>query len=92
MDSRGKAEEKLEELIECLNCTAVQRLENEIRLIRNNSIIATLLLDEEHKDLYYGIHYYNQAKLVRTEIYTDGISYTNYYVTAGSDKGVYAKK
>ncbi len=87
----GKTEDKLEELRKCLRCTGVEHRENEIRLIRNGVIIASILLDEEDKNLYYGIHYFNRSKLIRTEIYTDGISYSDYYVTANSSRGAYAK-
>lgn len=87
----GKTEEKLEELKKVLCCTSVERRENEIWMIRNGTILAAILLDGKNKDVYYGVHYYDQAKLVRTEIYTDGIAYINCYITASSDQGAYAK-
>ncbi|MCI9336731.1 MAG: glycosyltransferase [Lachnospiraceae bacterium] len=87
----GKTKDKLEELKKCLRCTGIEQHENEVRLIRKGALVASILLDEENKDYYWGIHYFNRSKLIRTEIYTDGISYTNYYVTARSDKGAYAK-
>lgn len=91
LELHGSAENKLVELREVLHCTSVERRENEIWMIRNGSVIASILLDGQDRDSYYGIHYYNQAKLVRTEIYTNGISYVNYYVTARSEQKVYAK-
>ena len=87
----GKVEEKIEELKENLHCTGVKRLENEIWMIRDGIVVAMILLDKEYKDSYYGIHYYSYTKLIRTEVYTDGLLYVNYYVTAKFDQGVHAK-
>ncbi len=91
LELSGKAEEKLEELRVNLRAAAVERKEHEIRLIRDGAIIAAIQLDGEQKGFYHSIHYYNQAKLVRTEVYTDGVAYVNYFVTAVSEQGMYAK-
>lgn len=92
LELTGKAEDKVKELTSKLHCTAVEWLETEIRLFRASSIVATILLDMKQGSYYYGVHYFNHGKLVHTEIYTDGLSYTDYYVTAKSDRGEYAKR
>ncbi len=91
LELNEKAKDKAEELRKSLQCTSVEWRENEIWLIKNGCIIATILLDEENKEFYYGIHYYKQAKLVRTEIYMDGISYADCYVTERVGQNACAK-
>lgn len=89
---KGKAEDKVKELTDSLHCTDEEWLETEIRLFRASSIVATILLDRKQEGYYYGVHYFNHGRLVRTEIYTGGLAYTDYYVTAKSDRGEYAKR
>lgn len=86
-----KTEDKIKELEKYLHCTSVEQHENEIWMIRDGFVVAAILLDEMNKGFYYGIHYYSQAKLIRTEIYTDGLSYANCYATAKCAEGNYAK-
>ncbi len=86
-----KTEDKLEELKKILPRTRVEYRETVIRLIRDSFVVAEILLDENDGNNFYGIHYYNKTRLIRTEYYTSGIAYTDYYVTARSDSGIYAK-
>ena len=86
-----KTEKKLDELKSSLHFTRIIRLESEIKLVKDGYVIATILLDEEEQDYYRGICYYSYANLIRMEIYTDGIAYTNFYITAESGSGLYAK-
>ncbi len=86
-----KTENKLEELKESLHYTNIIYQETEIRLIKDDFTIASILLEETNKDRFYGIHYFSRGKLIRTEYYTSGIAYADYYVTAKSDEGLYAK-
>ena len=38
------------------------------------------------------VHYFNQSKLIRTEVYTDRLAYADCFVTAKSGQGLYAKR
>lgn len=87
-----KTENKLKELKESLHYTAVEHRDADIRLIKDGFVVAMLLLDESNKNCFYGIHYYNKTRLLRTEFYTDAMVYTDYFVTAKSDTGLYAKR
>lgn len=86
-----KTENKLKELKNILHYTKVTCHESEIRLAKEGYVIATIFLDEKDKDYFWGICYFSFTKLLRMEIYTDGIMYTNSYITAKSEGGVYAK-
>ena len=82
---------KLVELKNSLQYTGVDYQDSEIRLIKDGYVIATVILDRTDKSCLWGICYFSYAKLLRMEIYTDGIAYINYYVTAKSEHGLYAK-
>lgn len=86
-----KAEDKLEELKAVLHFTDIDYRDTEIRLIRDGFVVASILLDEKDRSCLWAIHYYSYAKLLYTEFYTDSVFYVNYYVTAKSDNGLYAK-
>lgn len=86
-----KTEEKLEELENSLHCTGIVHLESEIRLVKDGYVVATVLLDERNKDYFWGICYFSYAKLIRMEVYTDRIIFSNSYITATSENGLYAK-
>lgn len=83
-----KIEDKLEELKKRLHYTNVKRTNTEIRLSKDGYTIASIILDKEYCS---EIYYFNYTKLLRQEIYTDGVAYTNYYITAKSENGLYAK-
>ncbi|MCI8799084.1 MAG: glycosyltransferase [Lachnospiraceae bacterium] len=87
----AKAEDKLEELRHSFRFTDIDRRNSEIRLIKDGYVVAAILLDAIDKDRFWGIHYYSYTKLLRMEVYTDQIAYANYYVTAKSENGLYAK-
>jgi len=91
LESSVKAEEKLEELKNILQCTEVSYRDSEIWLIKDGYVIASILLDETDKNYLWAVCYYSCAKLLRMEVYTDGISYMNSYITATSEQGLYAK-
>ncbi len=84
---KGRAEEKLAELQEKLGASEIQRREKEIRILRDGRMVAELLLEEDREEFFYGIHYYSQGKLVRTEYYTDTLSYADCYMTDMSETG-----
>lgn len=86
-----RVEDKLDELKESLQYTDTSREGTEIRLFRKGSVIASLLADEMEPDCCHSIQYYNGGRLIRAEHYTTGIAYVDYYVTAESDTGPYAK-
>lgn len=86
-----KTEDKLEELRNILHYTSENRLDSEIQLIKEGYVIATIILDRTNKEYLWGILYYSYTKLLRMEVYMDGIVYANSYVTAKSEHGIYAK-
>lgn len=86
-----KADDKVAELYERLHCTDIIYQNEEIQLVKDGYVAASLLLEETNPKNFFAIHYYSRAKLVHTEFYTKGITYANYYVTAQSDNGLYAK-
>lgn len=91
LEVSGNVSDKLADLKERLGYTDIVHQGNEIRLLRDGSVIAAILISEDNAGCFHSIHYYNHGKLLRTEVYTDGISYANYYVTAVSEDGAYAK-
>ena len=91
LELTGKAEDKLEELKESLRYMDVRHEEREIQLYRDGVKTAAILLEEDSPAYFYGVHYYSRGRLVRTEYYTDGLSYADYYVTDVSEEGPYAK-
>lgn len=86
-----KAEDKVEELKECFAGVRIEKRESEIWLVKDGYVIVSVLLDEREKSLLKGVSYFSQAKLLRMEIYTDRVAYVNYYRTAESERGLYAK-
>ena len=86
-----KAKDKLMELKACFEGARVEERESEIWLVKDGYVIASILLDERDKSLLKGVSYFSRAKLLRMEIYTDRVSYANYYMTAKSEHGLYAK-
>lgn len=86
-----KTKDKLEELKEALHYTDVNYRNKEIWLIKKGYVIAAILLNEENKETFWAIRYFQFAKLVRMEIYTDRVIYANSYVTSKSENGLYAK-
>lgn len=86
-----KTEKKLDELKNSLHYTGIIHLESEIRLVKDGYVIATILLDEKDKEYVWGICYFSYTKLIRMEVYTDRIIYSNSYITAISKNGCYAK-
>ncbi|MCI8712114.1 MAG: glycosyltransferase [Ruminococcus sp.] len=95
-DNRGlrasvKVEDKLKELKNKLHYTNISYQNMEIWLSKEGYVIASILLDEKDKDYFGGILYFSRTKLVRMEVYRENIVYANYYMTANSQKGAYAK-
>ena len=83
--------DKLKELKEHLHYTDIDCREEEICLFRDGMIIATVALEKKDRNRIRCIYYFEHGKLIRKENYTDGISYIDYYVTAESSNGLYAK-
>lgn len=86
-----KAKDKLMELKACFEGARVEERESEIWLVKDGYVIVSILLDERDKSLLKGVSYFSRARLLRMEIYTDRVSYANYYMTAKSEHGLYAK-
>ncbi len=86
-----KAKDKLMELKACFEGSRVEERESEIWLVKDGYVIVSILLDERDQSLLKGVSYFSRAKLLRMEIYTDRVSYANYYMTAKSEHGLYAK-
>jgi len=86
-----KLEDKLDELKSNLQYTHMTRQDMSVSLVKAGYEIARIMLDEKNREYCSEISYYNYTKLLRKEIYTNGVAYANYYVTAKSDAGLYAK-
>lgn len=86
-----RAEDKLKELKKSLHYTGVDERGDEIRLIRDGYVIATIVLKDENREYCRGIYYFSYARLIRAEIYWDGIAYVEYFKTAKSEDRLYAK-
>lgn len=87
-----KTKDKLEELKADLQITDIIHQGLEIRLMRNGAVAASMVLASEDQDYLLEVHYFNQSRLIRTEVYTDQLAYADYFVTAESERGLYAKK
>jgi len=87
-----KVKDKLEELEEALQITDIVYRGMEIQLMRNGSVAAAMVPASGNQDYLLEIHYFNQSKLIRTEVYTDGLAYADCFVTAESERGPYAKR
>lgn len=87
-----KAKDKMAELLESLQITDVDYQGSEIRLMKDGMVAASLVLTSDERENLLCIHYFDQGKLIRTETYTDQIAYTDYFATAESEHGIYAKR
>lgn len=87
----GRVDVKLEKLRGSLHYTDIRYENDRINLLKNSRIIASIALCGEHKEYFHRILYFKEAKLIRTEVYTDGLLYAEYYMTAVSEGRPYAK-
>ncbi len=87
-----KLGDKLADLQRSLGSTDVEYRDAEVRLWKDGRVSAVLLFDQEEPEALRMIHFFHQGKLIRTEHYTDHMAYVDYYVTAQSERGLYAKK
>ncbi len=87
-----KLGDKLADLQRSLGSTDVEYRDSEVRLWKDGMVSAVLLFDQEEPEVLRMIHFFHQGKLIRTEYYTDHMAYVDYYVTARSERGLYAKK
>lgn len=87
-----KARDKLAELMESLQIREVDYQGSEIRLMKEDLAIATLVLVPGDWEHLLCVHYFDRGKLIRTEMYTDQIACTDYFATAESERGLYAKR
>ncbi len=92
LNSSVKTTDKLKELKKNLHYSHLDYRGNEVRLLKDGVILATVVSDEDKVECCSKILYFDNAKLFREETYTDGIFYVDYYVTAKSDNGSYAKR
>lgn len=86
-----RIEDKLNELKESLQYTDTDRDETEIKLLKGGSVIASLLTDEMAPGYCHCIQYYNGSRLIRSEHYTTGLAYVDYFMTKMSVDGPYAE-
>ena len=91
LEATENAKDKAVELKDRLQCSDIIYQDEEIKLFKDGYVVVTILLNKMNPKNFFEINYFCQAKLVRTEFYTKGIIYANYYVTAQSDNGLYAK-
>lgn len=91
LDCSVKTEDKLDELKSNLQYTYANRMAGSVSLVKDGYEIASMLLDEENGEYCREVSYYNYTKLLRKEIYTNGIVHVDYYVTARAEGGLYAK-
>lgn len=82
---------KLEELKGSLRYTDIRYENDGINLLKNGQIIASIALCGEYKENFHRILYFKEAKLIRIEVYTDGLLYVECYMTAVSEGRPYAK-
>ena len=87
-----KAKDKLEKLKKDLLITDVSFHGTEICLMRDDAVVATMILAPENRDYLLEIHYFDQSKVIREEAYTDQLAYADYFTTAKSERGSYVKK
>ena len=91
LDCSVKAEDKLDELKSDLQYTYANRMVGSVSLVKDGYEIARMELDGKNGEYCREISYYNYTRLLRKEIYTNGIAYVDYYVTAKAESGLYAK-
>lgn len=87
-----KVKDRLAELMESLQIREADYQETEIRLVKDGDTVAALVLVPGDREHLLCVHYFEHGKLIRTEMYTDQIAYTDYFTTAESEYGLYAKK
>mgnify|MGYP002069424009 CR=1 FL=1 len=86
-----KTADKLEELKKSLHFSRMEDQGAEIQLIKDGYVVAAVLLSRDREHIW-GIRYFSRARLLRMEVYTDGVAWANTYVTAKSnDGGLYAR-
>lgn len=86
-----KLENKLDDLKSNLHYTHMTRQDMSVSLVKDGYEIAKIMLDEKNREYCSEISYYSYTKLLRKELYTNSIAYVDYYTTAQSDAGMYAK-
>ncbi len=91
LDATVEIDAKLRELKKSLQYTDVRNTNVGMELLKNREIIASVLFDRARKECIRGIMYFKQAKLIRSEFYTGGLLYAEYFVTATSNGRQYAK-
>ena len=85
-------QDKLMELRQSLEITDVEYRDADVRLWKDGMVAASLILDQKEPDALAMVHFFHQGKLIHTEYYTDHMAYVDYFVTAESEHGLYAKK
>lgn len=91
LEATENADDKAAELKDRLYCSDISYVDEEIKLIKDGYVVAAILLEKTNPNKFFAINYFCQRKLIRTEFYTKGISYANYYVTSELDSGLYVK-
>lgn len=96
LDSRtlelsAKADDILAQLKETLQYTEIKYQDTEVKLLKDGYVVAAILLENADRTKFYAVRYFNKTRLIRTEFYTRGLAYVNYYVTAKTDGRLYAK-
>lgn len=62
------------------------------RIIRDGKRISQVIASEEDSQRVSAIDYYKNECLIRTEVYTDGLLFTDHFVTASRNGSLYAKR
>ena len=91
LEATENADDKATELKDRLHCSDISYVGEEIKLIKDGYVVAAILLEKTNPKKFFAINYFCQKNLIRTEVYAKGITYANYYVTAKSGDGLYAK-
>ena len=86
-----KVSEHLQEIMDRLQATETLTEEQEIRLIRNGSRVASLILSKDRESIIE-INYYNRERLILREYYAGRVLYRDYFATTKGNGYYYAKK
>lgn len=87
-----RVEDKLEELQDSLHYTDIISSDGDIKLIKDGAVAASISRDDMYPDFCRAIYYFSDGcYLVRKENYMGRMPYVDYFVTASSDAGMYAK-
>lgn len=91
LDTCVRVEDKLEKLKKVFYSVDVEYQDGEVHLLSEGRIFAIMLLDETNRECVKKILYFNEGKLIREETYMERMAYSDSFMTAKSESGLYAK-